>query len=69
MGSMSEIEQQAEFRQAMAFHMREAFNSGVKAKRCGWFRISPFSNDQMRDVYFFAGYDGMTWEELHEVAN
>ena len=37
-----------------------AFRSGEKAKRCGWFRISPFS-DEVSDEFFLAGYDGIPW--------
>lgn len=69
MDNMNAIEQQAEFESAMAFHMEQAFLSGQKAKRNGWFRVSPFCEDRMRDLYFFAGYDGMTWDELHGATN
>ena len=62
-------EQKAQFHVAMQAHMMDAFDSGQKAKRNGWARISPFCDDNMRDVYFYAGYDGMTWAELHGDAN
>lgn len=41
-----------------------AFLSGVKAKKNGFMRVSPFYNEPHADKIFFAAYDGATLEEL-----
>lgn len=36
---------------------------GVRAKRQGWQRVSPFYEDYISDRFWFAGYDGQSWED------
>lgn len=38
----------------------KAFKSGEKARRCGFARLSPFT-DVISDEFFFAGFDGIPW--------
>jgi len=40
-----------------------AFRSGQRAKLRGMERLSPYYEMPPMDRYFFAGYDGKTWEE------
>jgi hypothetical protein len=40
-----------------------AFHAGAKAKRMQLARVSVIYGDPLADEFFFAGYDGQTWEE------
>jgi hypothetical protein len=63
------LHRQMESQSAIQAHLIAAFVSGQKSKRNSWARISPFYEDRMRDLYFYAGYDGMTLAELHGAEN
>lgn len=39
-----------------------AWRAGVKARDLGLYRVSPFYEDPVSDEFFFAGFDGMAWE-------
>lgn len=41
----------------------DAFKSGEKAKRCGWYEISPYYDDPVSDDFFHAGFRGVPWEK------
>lgn len=43
-----------------------AYERGVHARKSGWERLSPYYEDEVSDVYFFAGYDGLKYEEILE---
>lgn len=54
----------------IAARYRRAFESGKKASRCGFSRISPFYGDEWVDWWFLNGFDGLTidqtWEKFRE---
>ncbi len=41
---------------------RDAYLAGEKAKRNGWYKVSPFYGDHVSDQFFEAGFDGIPWE-------
>lgn len=42
---------------------KRAHEAGVIAKHRGWHRVSPYYKDPMSDRFWFAGYDGETWDK------
>lgn len=43
---------------------RTAYDAGRKAKEHGWERLSPYYEDEVSDVYFFAGYDRLPYNSI-----
>lgn len=43
---------------------KTAFDSGKKAKVRGFARISPYYEDALADKFWFAGFDGLQFDEI-----
>jgi hypothetical protein len=41
----------------------QAHAAGEKARFCGWARLSPYYMDSVSDHFFFAGYDGVPFDQ------
>lgn len=40
-------------------HFVDAYKAGMKAKKNGWSRTSPYYEDNLRTPYWLAGFDGL----------
>ena len=44
----------------------DAWQKGLAAQQRGFWRLCPFCDDEIREMYWYAGYDGIPLDKVNE---
>jgi hypothetical protein len=55
------------FPAGMLAYLEHCWNKGVNAREVGFERVSPYYENVDADIYWFAGFDGMSFEAAMQI--